>query len=191
MVLQPDPVQLRANVEIKARCADLAALRPKALALASERVGLDRQLDTYFHTRSGRLKLRESSLSGGQLVPYLRPDREGPKRADYRVVPVADPQGLKALLAEILGVECVVEKEREILLHENVRIHLDRVVGLGSFVELEAVFDGSAAAEVGQRERVAALMEELGVRESDLVPVSYENLIRKEADTRRPTRSEA
>ncbi len=170
--------QPKANVEFKARCADLAAARRRAEAVATERVGLDHQVDTYFATRSGRLKLRESSLSGAQLVPYLRPDLPGPRRSDYRIIPVDDAAGTKRLLAEILGVECVVEKEREILLYQNVRIHLDRVKGLGDFLELEAVFDGSAAAEAEQDRKIAYLRKELDVRDEDLVPVSYENLAR-------------
>ena len=39
----------------------------------------------------------------------------------------------------MLGVDVVVEKRRHLLLWETVRIHLDEVTGLGSFVELEAV----------------------------------------------------
>lgn len=171
--------QPKANVEIKARCADLDAARRRALRHATQRLGVDRQVDTYFATRAGRLKLRESSLSGGQLVPYLRNDVAGPRRSDYRVIPVADAEGTKRLLSEILGVDCVVEKEREILLSGNVRIHLDQVKGLGSFVELEAVFDGSSAAEAEQRRRVEQLMAQLGVREEDLVPLSYETLVRQ------------
>jgi adenylate cyclase class 2 len=178
MTPRPEGAQARANIEIKARCADLAAARAVALRLATRHVGLDHQVDTYFATRAGRLKLRESSLSGGQLVPYLRPDERGPKRSDYRILPVDDPVGTRRLLAELLGVECVVDKEREIVLHENVRIHLDRVQGLGEFIELEAVFDGSAAAEDEQHRKLAFLMKELGVREDDLVAVSYENLVR-------------
>ena len=167
----------RANLEIKARCADLGAARARVERIATERVGVDRQLDTYFRTRSGRLKLRESSLRGGQLVPYLRPDERGPKLSDYRVVPVEDPPGLKALLSEILGVYRVVEKQREIFLYENVRIHLDRVKGLGTFLELEAVFDGSRAALAEQRRKLDFLMKEIGVREEDLVSSSYEGLL--------------
>jgi predicted adenylyl cyclase CyaB len=166
----------RTNLEIKARCADLDAARARASRIATKRVGVDRQVDTYFRTRSGRLKLRESSLYGGQLVPYLRPDERGPKLADYRVVPVEDPLGLKALLSEILGVHRVVEKQREIFLYENVRIHLDRVKGLGSFLEFEAVFDGSGAALAEQRRKLDFLMNEIGVREEDLVSSSYEGL---------------
>lgn len=172
-----DAAQLRANLEIKARCADPAAARAAAERVATDYVGLDRQVDTYFRTRQGRLKLRESSLSGGQLVPYLRADTAGPRRSDYRVVPVPDPEGLKRLLSAILGVHRVVRKEREIFLFGNVRIHLDRVEGLGAFLELEAVYDGSAAAEAGEERKVQALMKELGVSTDDLVATSYEALL--------------
>jgi predicted adenylyl cyclase CyaB len=175
---------LATNIEIKARCADLAAARVVALRVATEHLGLDRQIDTYFRTRAGRLKLRESSLAGGQLVPYLRPDRAGPRRSDYQVVPVSDPPALKRILGDILGVHRVVSKEREIFLRENVRIHLDRVAGLGDFLELEAVIDGTAAAETAAREKVAWLMRELGIGEGDLVATSYEGLLAGREESR-------
>lgn len=172
--------QLHANLEIKARCRDIEATRERAAVLATEYVGLDHQVDTYFLTARGRLKLRESSLSGGQLVPYLRPDQEGPKVSDYRVIPVEEPASLKRLLSEILGVHRVVDKQREIYRVENVRIHLDRVVGLGTFLELEAVFDGSAASEAEQQRKVDRLMKELGVAPGDLLATSYEALVSSE-----------
>lgn len=169
--------QARANVEIKARCADLAAARRVAERLATRQLGVDEQVDTYFVVPRGRLKLRRSSLSGAQLIPYLRPDRSGPKRADYRVVPVPDADGTLRLLTQILGVHRVVTKRRQIFLVDEVRIHLDEVEGLGSFLELEAVFDGSADAEAKERRRVDELMAELGVREGDLIEGSYEGMV--------------
>jgi adenylate cyclase class 2 len=172
-----DGMQAQANLEIKARCADLSALRERVARLATRRIGVDRQLDTYFATRSGRLKLRASSLSGGQLIPYERPDASGPRRSDYRVVPVEDADRLARMLGEILGVRCVVRKEREIFLYGNVRIHLDRVEGLGPFVELEAVFDGSPQHEAEQLRRLRSLMKELGIRDRDLVAGSYADLV--------------
>jgi adenylate cyclase class 2 len=167
----------RANLEIKAACADLDAARARAKEVATSWVGVEKQVDTYFVTRRGRLKLRESSREGGQLVPYLRPDTEGPKRSDYALLPVAEPAALKALLTAILGVHRVVTKEREIALYENVRIHLDRVEGLGSFVELEAVFDGEPGEEAAQQEKVAYLCRALGIRDEDRIAVSYEGLL--------------
>jgi len=166
-----------ANVEIKARCPDLAGARERAHRLATRVVGVDRQVDTYFVVPNGRLKLRESSLSGGQLIPYLRPDRAAARRSDYRVLPVDDPAGLRELLAAILGVHRVVRKTREIVLVDNVRIHLDEVEDLGTFLELEAVFDGSPDAEAAEHAKVARLLAELGVSEERLVATSYEALL--------------
>ena len=76
----------------------------------------------------------------------------------FRIVPVADAARLKELLARILGVHRVVRKTRQILLVDNVRIHLDEVEGLGTFLELEAVFDGSAAGETRERAKLARLL---------------------------------
>jgi predicted adenylyl cyclase CyaB len=166
-----------ANLELKARCADLAAARERAKAVATAWLGTDHQVDTYFRTRAGRLKLRESSLSGGQLVPYLRPDAAAARRSEYVVIPVPDPARTKQLLAALLGVHRVVRKTREIALHENVRIHLDRVDGLGDFVELEAVWDGRPEGEAEQARKVAFLREALGIRDADLVALSYEGLL--------------
>ena len=168
---------MTANIEIKAHNRNPARLRARANSLATERVGIDQQVDTYFHTREGRLKLRESSLSGSHLVLYLRPDERGPKRSDYQLIPIAGEARLKNLLERLLGVECVIKKEREILLYENVRIHLDQVETLGDFLELEAVFDGNPAGEYEQQRKVQFLMRELGVQESDLISTSYEDLL--------------
>lgn len=167
----------RTNLEIKARCADPDGFRQRAGAVATRHVGVDRQIDTYFTTRRGRLKLRESSLSGGQLIPYLRPDQPGPKDSDYAVIPVEEPGGVKALLTEILGRHRVVRKVREIWLCENVRIHLDEVEGLGSFVELEAVYDGAPESLPEEQRKVRELMDRLEIREEDLVDLSYEGLL--------------
>ncbi|MEN8159378.1 MAG: class IV adenylate cyclase, partial [Myxococcota bacterium] len=148
-----------ANLELKARCSDLAAARRRAEAVATEWLGVDTQVDTYFRAPGGRLKLRESTLSGAQLIPYLRPDAKEARRSDYVVIPVPEPERTRALLTALLGVHRVVRKRREIALHHNVRIHLDRVEGLGDFVELEAVWDGSPEGEAEQATRVAFLRE--------------------------------
>jgi predicted adenylyl cyclase CyaB len=166
-----------ANLELKARCHDLVAARSRAEAVATEWLGVDRQIDTYFRAPGGRLKLRESSLSGGQLIPYLRPDQKAARRSDYVVIPIPEPERTRTLLSVLLGVHRVVSKRREIALYQNVRIHLDQVDGLGDFVELEAVWDGDAAGEARQAAKVAFLREQLGIVDADLVPLSYEGLL--------------
>uniref|UniRef100_A0A8C3FEW7 CYTH domain-containing protein n=1 Tax=Chrysemys picta bellii TaxID=8478 RepID=A0A8C3FEW7_CHRPI len=73
----------------------------------------------------------------GQLIFYERPDSEGPKLSHYSISPTADPAGLKAVLSQALGVQGVVKKERRLYVVGQTRVHLDRVEGLGDFLELE------------------------------------------------------
>ena len=168
---------MRANLELKARCADLERARERALEIATAWLGVDEQTDTYFATRAGRLKLRESSLSGAQLVPYFRADEPGAKRSDYQVIAVEDGAGLVRLLTAMLGVHRVVRKRREIGLYENVRIHLDCVAGLGTFIEFEAVWDGAPEGLAEQERKLAFLRERLDVRDEDPIAGSYETLL--------------
>lgn len=162
------------NIEIKARYKDLEKGRRIARRLGARHLGRDHQVDTYFKTAAGRLKLRESSLSGGQLIPYLRSDRTGPKKSDYVLLPAGDPARTKRLLGALLGVDTVVEKRRDIYLVGNVRVHLDEVVGLGTFFELEAVYsDESRAAAHDERRKVLELLRVFEVAPGDLLQGSY------------------
>ena len=127
----------RRNVELKAVDPDPARTLALALALGASDEGVLVQRDTYFRVASGRLKLREEEPGDAHLIAYSRPDDPAVRVSSYRVLPAAD--GTLAALSETLGVDVVVEKRRHLLLWETVRIHLDEVTGLGSFVELEAV----------------------------------------------------
>ncbi|MBN2474570.1 MAG: class IV adenylate cyclase [Pirellulales bacterium] len=164
------------NIELKARLNDPEAARKTAAAIATKRLGTQHQIDTYFACRHGRLKLRQIDGLSAQLIAYARPDRDGPKASDYRLVPVANPETLKAALAAALGVEVVVEKRREILLHENVRIHLDEVADLGHFLEFEAVL-GPEVDDAAGRAQVERLMERFAIGQGDLLSGSYADMI--------------
>lgn len=182
MALPGNTTQAGANVEVKVRCADLAAARAAALRVGAQPHADEEQVDTYFSTRAGRLKLRVIGGARAELIPYLRADLAGARRSDYRVIPVPDAEGTRRLLAQLLGVQRVVRKRREVLLWRNVRIHLDRVDTLGSFLELEAVFDGSAGAEALQRDAVAWLLRELGLAQEPAIAGSYETLLATSGD---------
>jgi len=168
------------NIEIKARLADPQAARQVAASLATTTLGLQEQVDTYFHCPNGRLKLRQINGRDAQLVWYARPDQAGPKASDYRLVPTANPETLKAALAAALGTRCVVRKQRQIYLHHNVRIHLDEVEGLGSFLEFEAVV-GSDVDDIAARGQVDRLMAEFGITPADLLATSYGDMLGESA----------
>ncbi len=160
------------NIEIKARLVDPASARRVAAAVATERLGVQEQVDTYFRCRQGRLKLREIQGLPAQLVCYARPDQLGPKASDYLLVPVPDPELLKRALTVALGIRGVIRKRREIFLYHNVRIHLDEVVGLGHFLEFEAVL-GPEMDDGAGRAQVEGLLQRFAIDPADLLTGSY------------------
>ena len=143
--------------------------------VATERLGSEHQIDTYFVCQKGRLKLREINSQTSQLIFYERPDDEESKLSRYCLINVTDPESLKNALSSVLGIENVVDKQRDIYLYENVRIHLDRVAGLGSFLEFEAVLSPVDSKESG-REQLAVLCEQFGIVKTDLVAASYTDM---------------
>jgi homotetrameric cytidine deaminase len=159
----------RRNLEIKAQDADPRRTLEAALELGAEDGGELAQRDTYFGGARGRLKLREQTPGEPELIQYRRPDEEGPRTSEFRIVPVAADESLKEALDAALGTLIVVEKRRRLLLWEGVRIHLDDVDGLGTFVELEAPEDGD------QEAKVERLTEALGI--GDPIAGSYSDLL--------------
>ena len=164
------------NIEIKARDADPARTLELALGLGATDKGVISQRDTYFAGARGRLKLREQEPGEDELIEYRRADEAGARTSSYRRVPVGPAAGLREALDAALGTLVVVAKRRRLLLLDNVRIHLDEVEGLGSFMELEAVAapDSDLAAE---HDQVARLRGQLEIGEEALVGESYSDLL--------------
>jgi len=167
------------NIELKARLASLEAARVVAARIATQQLGRMRQVDTYFACARGRLKLREIESDGStsaELIWYERPDRAGPKTSDYRRAQVADPAELKVALTSALGLRTVVDKRREVYLWDNVRIHLDQVERLGTFLEFEAVVNRRDEQEAADGQ-LSWLREQFSLAEADLVTGSYADLV--------------
>jgi predicted adenylyl cyclase CyaB len=163
------------NVEIKARVDSIEPFYSKAAALADEGPTEIIQDDTFFHCSSGRLKLRMFSADEGELIFYRRADQGGPKESFYVVSPTASPETLREALSLAYGRAGRVFKRRTLFLAGRTRIHLDRVEGLGDFLELEVVLDEGEAAETGKAE-AGNLMEKLGIRQEQLVGGAYVDL---------------
>ena len=171
----PDPAPKR-NIELKARCPDLESAREAARRLGAEFAGVLEQRDTYFVVPHGRLKLRQTAGRGAELVAYARANSAAVRGSDYRLVPIPDPAALLAALESSLGIRGDVVKTREVWMWQRVRIHLDRVARLGTFLEFEAVLDPSEPDDAGHR-KIAALREALHVRDGDLIGTSYSDLL--------------
>lgn len=155
--------------------------------LGAEDKGTLPQRDTYFAVPRGRLKLREEPDAVATLIAYERPDLSGNKESRYRLVAVPEPAELRAALADALGITVVVDKARRLFIHEGVRIHLDRVEGLGDFIELEGV-----AGDGEDPSRFTELLDDLrgafGIGDEDLRRESYSDLLQavRSSISRRP-----
>jgi predicted adenylyl cyclase CyaB len=172
----PLPSAAQQNIELKARLASLEQAADTAKRIGATWHAVEDQCDTYFHCRTGRLKLREIDSNAAQLIWYARPNESGPKSSDYCLYPVDQPQDLKELLTSALGVRAVVEKRRIIYLFKNVRIHLDEVRGLGTFLEFEAVL-GPGHDQAEGRRLVDQLQSEFGIEPDDLLTRSYGEMV--------------
>ena len=171
--VRAEPVSLDAplaasqrNLEIKARDADPRRSLELALELGAEDHGEIAQRDTYFGHANGRLKLREQAPGNAELIQYRRADEAGPRMSDYRLVALGEADSLREALDAALGTLVVVEKSRRLLTWEGVRIHLDEVEGLGSFVELEDTIGG---------DRLETLRAKLDIQEP--IGGSYSDLL--------------
>ncbi|EKS69206.1 MULTISPECIES: class IV adenylate cyclase [Caballeronia] len=171
------------NIEIKARAHQFDALRERAAALAPDAPLVFRQQDFFYDVPTGRLKLRQfDDGTPSELIFYQRDDRDGPKVSYYTRSPVTNPEAMHALLAQALTTRGIVSKERHVFLVGRTRIHLDRVDGLGDFIELEVVL-GQDDDEAGGEEEAHAMFARLGVAQTDLVPLAYVDLLSPEASS--------
>ncbi len=168
------PAAPHRNVELKGYDPDPAATLAAALAHGAADAGVLEQRDTYFAARTGRLKLREGH-GGAQLIAYARADEAAARESGYHLVDVPDPAALAASLDAAFGTTVVVRKQRRLLLHDGVRIHLDEVEGLGSFLELEAVVEGDAIDDA--HAKVTRLREVLGFSDERVVAEGYAQLL--------------
>ncbi|MCV2368418.1 class IV adenylate cyclase [Roseateles oligotrophus] len=164
------------NIEIKARIASIDALRQLASTIADGAPVDILQDDTFFNCALGRLKLRAFVDGTAQLVFYRRADTQGPKESFYEIAPVHAPEALRKTLTLAYGSAGRVKKQRSLLMVGRTRIHLDRVEGLGDFMELEVVLDEQESAEDGVRE-AHRIMAALGIQATQLVEGAYLDLL--------------
>jgi len=164
------------NIEIKARIEHPVALERRVADIADRGPEAIFQDDTFFACPAGRLKLRDFGNGCGELIFYQRADESGPKPSYYRIAPTDDPAALREVLLEAYGSPGRVIKQRTLYMAGRTRIHLDRVEGLGDFMELEVVLAGDETPDAGLAE-ARQLMTDLGINPDALVEGAYLDLL--------------
>ena len=150
-------------------------LRQRLANLQAEHRCTMKQLDTYFSVTQGRLKLREINTHEAELIYYERSDLAESRYSNYQICDIPEPMAFKQIAAMALGIKGVVEKQRELWMFGDTRIHLDEVKDLGQFVELETVIHNQTEAEAQAEHQL--VKNALGIKEEDLVSISYSDLV--------------
>jgi len=174
-------LQMPQNVEIKAVVRDLAGLEAIAATLADSGAGeLLQQHDIFFPSARGRLKMRMVN-GAGQLIYYERADEAGPKTSTFEIAPVADFGAMRTtLLAALGGALGEVKKRRMLYLVGQTRVHVDRVEGLGDYMELEVCL-AEGQSEAAGMAIAHELKDKLGVAEADLMTGAYTDMLAAKA----------
>ncbi|MGQ4554806.1 class IV adenylate cyclase [Halobellus sp. GM3] len=189
------------EVELKV-AASHEGVRPALADAGAERTAQTRQVDTYydaphrdFAETDEALRLRsetripdsdddtgEADASTTKLT-YKGPlvDAESKTREEHETV--VDDADAAAAIFDGLGFDpaATVEKEREFFDLDGYTVALDRVVGLGEFVEVEAEADERAAVD-RVRDGAFDVLRRLGLDPTAQIRTSYLGLLLSDAE---------
>lgn len=163
------------NFEFKARHKNISEAEKILLQHNPKFIGEDHQVDTYFNTPTGRLKLREGTIEQS-LIFYERSDMAGAKQSNVTLYNHRPDAALKQVLLQALGEKVVVDKRRRIYFIDNVKFHFDRVADLGEFLEVEAIDTDGSIGLTKLKEQCHHYQQILGVMPEDFEATSYSDL---------------
>ncbi len=164
------------NIEIKAKHENITFVRNYLKEQKADFKGIDHQIDTYFQSSNGRLKLREGNIEN-HLIFYERNNQAGPKQSDVILFDNTPGSSLKEILTKSIGTKVIVDKKREIYFIENVKFHVDEVKGLGNFIEIEAIADNGNISREKLLEQCNYYMEQLQIKSENLLTNSYSDML--------------
>jgi len=164
------------NIEIKAHCSNKEQIRKILEEKNADFKGIDKQTDTFFKVKKGRLKLREGNIENC-LIYYDREDISGPKKSDVSLFPVQKNSSLKQMLLNSFEILVKVKKTREIYFIDNIKFHLDEVENLGDFIEIEAIDKNGKIVAKTLLKQCQKYLKLFKIKEQYLIENSYSDMI--------------
>jgi adenylate cyclase, class 2 len=178
-IAMPREAVTQRDVNAKFPLVDGETARARSEQAGFRSLGAGFQRDTYFAVRRGKLKLREES-AGSRLIQY-----HGTGKGHYTILAIAEPAAMREMLDGALGIVGEVAKERTLLLRDNVRIHFDKLQGLGEFGEVEVLIDDEEQAG-GAHAKLLEILKILGVHPGEILQASYLDLLLSRKTSVRP-----
>lgn len=166
-------------IEIKANCPNPDQVHDYLKNKNAIYKGMDHQVDTYFQSKNGRLKLRQGNIET-TLIYYDRPNQQGPKHSKVILHKPNESDSLREVLSAAMEVKVVVDKQRHIYFIDNVKFHVDVVKDLGNFVEIEAIDETGKIATSVLQDQCDHYMDLLKIEQKDLIHHSYSDMILSE-----------
>jgi len=164
------------NIEVKAILKDRDAVLGVVATKSDRPPKTIVQHDFFFRSSEGRLKLRVFEPGCGELIRYKREDIADARSSHYQIARTSDPAILLDILTQALGCIGEVKKTRILCLIGQTRVHIDRVEGLGDFLELEVILRPDQSEDEGKW-IAEELMKELGIEKSQLIAEAYVDLL--------------
>lgn len=164
---------MKKNFEIKCSVKDFRKYRDIINSGKSFEKSVEKQCDIYYKVRNDRLKLRIINEKLGALIYYDRREKTGKRVSQYQISYTENFSELDFILRKEFEVIVTVSKIREIYIDRNIRIHLDKVTGLGKFLEVEIIYEDLKKAKKQMKE----ITQMLEINENDLIKTSYSDLL--------------
>jgi predicted adenylyl cyclase CyaB len=161
------------NFEIKTKISDPDGFIKRVQSIGAVYKETMSQKDYYFEVGMNKEKVREINNQEPCLISYKRLEKKGRKDSNYNIRTLSLEE--KNLLFKQKHLLCTVDKTRQLWMYKNTRIHLDNVVGLGNFMELETVVKDISINE-GSNE-FEDVVNKLKIKKEKAEPYSYSDLI--------------
>ena len=165
------------NVEVKAVLRDRVGAEAWATARCRSGPDVLEQEDVFFPCEGARLKLRILGPKRGELIRYQRTNVAEVRTSRYQLARTNDPEALREILSTTLGTAGIVRKTRLLFIVGQTRVHIDRVEGLGDFLELEVVMRPEQSEQEG-KQIAEGLLSELGIGKSELLAQAYIDMLK-------------
>lgn len=161
------------NYEIKTKISNLDEIIQVIKGQGAKREGFLKQKDYYLKVGRYKKKIREINNEAIEMISYTRNEKMGRKDSEYKIIKLTPKQ--KEILLIQNNPVCFVEKTRELWIYKNTRIHFDKVVGLGDFIELETVVNQKPKRQSLREFKEVVKLLKLDTKKA--IPFSYSDLV--------------
>lgn len=168
------------EVEIKAKISDFGALKKKLQKLGAKFENPKKQLDIYFEKKDqdpgvfniGRFIVRVRYCDRGYFLTYKELTKTRGIWKEYETG-IENPEEMIKILESLDLKEFYhIEKERISGKISKFRFNLDKIKGLGNFMEVELISDDGERAQ----EEIKNLYSKIGIRDDELERRGYGEL---------------